>query len=320
MKKPKHIHDTFVKQLLSQRDVAQAFLQEYLPPEVVKELDFKTMEYQNTSYLSKNLEASFSDMVWRIGMVDSQMIRVSILLEHKSYADPLVAFQMLEYVALGYKKQLENKQGLELIIPILYYHGKKKFRFKSVKNHFEKLPSIFQPYVPTYETAVVNLHDLSQDQIQSLQNGLLQAAFLFQKSYFDPERLNNSIKNILESLSPYSDLNSISYIFVYMLSNENLKKDILKQALTNLPSTISNKVMSIYDELIQEGIEKGIEQGIEKGRAEGIEKGIEQGIEKGIEKTILNAFSNGFDLNSIRLISGETIEKIEQILKFHKRL
>jgi predicted transposase/invertase (TIGR01784 family) len=48
------------------------------------------------------------------------------LLEHKSYPDTNVAFQMLEYIALGYQTQLKNTQELELTVPVLYYHGQEK--------------------------------------------------------------------------------------------------------------------------------------------------------------------------------------------------
>ncbi len=60
--------------------------------------------------------------------------------------------------------------------------------------------------------------------------------------------------------------------------------------------------MSLYDELIQEGILRGKLEG------------IEEGIEKGIEKIILNAYDNKIDLQTIRLISGESLEKINSIL------
>jgi hypothetical protein len=62
--------------------------------------------------------------------------------------------------------------------------------------------------------------------------------------------------------------------------------------------------MSIYDQLI----------------AEGVEKGIEKGIERELEKTVLNAFDNQISLETIRIISGETIEKINEILKRNARI
>lgn len=45
----RNIHDKFVKDLLSKRELAIAFLEEYLPDEVTEILDFETLVYQNTS-------------------------------------------------------------------------------------------------------------------------------------------------------------------------------------------------------------------------------------------------------------------------------
>lgn len=150
LKQHNNIHDKFIKELLSNKDIAEAFLQEYLPKKIVEVLDFKTMTYLNPSYLSKQLQASYSAMVWRISTLNNEAVKVCLLLEHKSYPDANVAFQMLEYIALGYQTQLKNKQRPELIVPVLYYHGQEKWQFKSVKQHFSQLPAHLQLYVPSY--------------------------------------------------------------------------------------------------------------------------------------------------------------------------
>ena len=62
--------------------------------------------------------------------------------------------------------------------------------------------------------------------------------------------------------------------------------------------------MSTYDQILQAGIEKG--------RAEGIEKGI--------EKTILNAYDNGVSLDLTQLITGESAEKVKEVLKRNGRV
>lgn len=303
-RKVQNIHDKFIKELLSNREVAESFLREYLPQQVVSLLDFQTMTYLNTSYLSKQLQASYSDMVWQISTLENETVRVSVLLEHKSYPDANVAFQMLEYIALGYQTQLKNKQGLELIIPVLYYHGLEKWQFKSISQHFENLPDEFKIYIPNYATETIDLNSLRQEQILGLRHGLLRAALLLQQTYYDAEGLNNSIKNILESLNPYLDLNPTEFIFVYMIQNGKLNKGQLEESLKILPPPFSDKIMSIYDELIQEGIEQGIQRGVKQNRI----------------STILNAFDNGLDLNLIRVISGESLENIKDILKENNRI
>jgi hypothetical protein len=76
----------------------------------------------------------------------------------------------------------------------------------------------------------------------------------------------------------------------------------------NIPQPITEKVMSTYDQIKAEGVNEGIEQG------------IEQGIKKGIEKAILNAFDNSIDLKTIQIITGENVDKINEVLRRNDRL
>lgn len=303
-----NIHDKFVKDLLSTPELAIAFLEEYLPIEVVNILDFGSLTYQNTSYLSKELKASYSDMVWSITSKEDISLKICLLLEHKSYVEPNVNFQLLEYLALAYQKQLKEKKELELIIPILYYHGSEKWEYQSLQSHFTKFPIYLQKYLPNFAIEFINLQQLSQQQIQSLKHGLLRTALTVQRYYTDSEQLNKSIEQVLLNLNPYLESNFIDVIFVYLIQNDKLNKASFKKKLEILPPEINSKAMSIYDELLQEGIEKG--------KAEG----IVEGIEKGIEKAILNSYNNGIALETIRLITGESIEKIMDVLKKNDKI
>ncbi|TDB57115.1 Rpn family recombination-promoting nuclease/putative transposase [Arundinibacter roseus] len=298
-----NIHDKFVKDLLSQKELAIAFLQEYLPGEVAQILVFESLSYQNTSYLSNNLKASYADMVWRVNTTLDFPLQICLLLEHKSYIDPQVNFQILEYLALAYQKQWKEKKPLELIVPILYYHGTQHWDYKPLISHFEQYPHFLHKYLPAYLTEFVNLQAMNGQHIQQLKHGLLRTALSIQRYYFDHKELNHNIEQILDSLNPYLDSNFIDVIFVYLLQNDQLDKESFKEKLQILPPDLNKKAMSIYDELIQEGIEKG--------KAEGLAEGI--------EKTILNAFDNGISFDIIRMITGESDEKIRDVLKKNGR-
>ena len=69
---------------------------------------------------------------------------------------------------------------------------------------------------------------------------------------------------------------------------------------------MSTKVKTLYDQLIHLGKEQGL--------VEGKERGLAEGLEKGMEKTILNAYKAGLELATIRIITGESEEKINRIL------
>lgn len=295
-KKIIHTHDNFIKQLLSHKELAVNFMKEYLPSSLVKMLDFKTLAPQDTSYISNDLKVSFSDLVWSVKMHGKKELNISLLLEHKSYGDPEVAFQLLEYLASGYRKQLKEKKKVEPIIPVLYYHGKKGWEFKPLETHFSDYPDLIHPYLPTFSTEFVNLQQVSHEQILALTHGLLTSAILYQKYYFDPENLKAHFHTIIENLIPYSGLNITYSVFVYLLQNPYLDAGFVKESIKNLSEDMGTKKMTAYDLLMAEGKEQGIAE------------------------LILNAFDTGIDIPTIRKITRASEEKIIRILTQNNRI
>lgn len=303
---PKEIinpHDKFIKQLLSHKEVAIDFFKESLPGSLVRNIDFETLTLLDTSFISRRLKASYSDLVWSVKMNDRHNLKISMLLEHKSYADLNTAFQLLEYLASGYLKQRREKKKPELIIPILYYHGKHNWKFKSLDSFFEDYPDFLKSYLPAFLTEYVNLHDFSADEILKFHNGLLSGALMIQKYFFYPERLNSHFMSILEKLHPYLYSNHIDSIFVY-LGGSGLEDSTLEEAAKNLPDDMSTRVMTLREQIF----------------CKGKEAGITEERERSVAQTILNAYDAGVDLPTIRVITGENEEKIHHILKQSRRV
>ncbi len=295
-----NIHDKFIKQILSNKELAVEFLQQYLPEPLTSVLDFETLNQQDTSYITDGLKTSYSDLIWGVKMKGKESLQISLLLEHKSSAEPNTTFQLLEYLALGYQKQLREKKKPELIVPILYYHGKKSWKFKPLDEYFVIYPDLLKKYLPLFSAEFINLKEVSSEQIYAFKNGLLASAVMLQKYCFDPEELAAHLERIVENLNPYLESNVTNSIFVYMIRGIRLEKSYLADAVKKLPKDMSTKVMTIYDQLILEG--------------------REQGIEKTVQKTVLNAYDAGIDIATIRIITGESEEKIKQILVQNKRI
>lgn len=297
-------HDNFIKQLLSHRELAVDFLREYLPGPLASLIDFETLTPLDTSYVSKDLKATFSDLVWSATIHGKKKLRISLLLEHKSFVDSRVAFQLLEYLASGYRKQIKEQKTVEPIIPILYYHGRKGWEFKAMDTFFSEYPEVVKPYLPAFATEFVDLQKIPHEQIFALTHNLLTSAILCQKYYFDPAGFEKHFRAIFENLAPYWERNVTYSIFVYIMQNPHLDQEFIKESIKNLPKDMSTKVMTAYDQLI----------------AQGREQGIAEERERSMVKTVLNAYDNGFDLTSIRLIIAESEERINDILKQHKRI
>lgn len=230
-----NIHDKFIKELLADKEVAVAFLEEFLPKEVLKFVKLETLTYESTSYLNQHLEDSFADLVWQVE-TETEPLKLCLLLEHKSYKDSFVAFQMLEYLAMGYQTQLKNKQSPTLIIPILYYHGKSKWKVKTLTDFFGKYPQDLQKFIPDYSFKFIDLQALNPEQVLQLQHGMLRSALLIQQNQYDFERIKNNFENIISSLEPYLQTNLSNSIFVYFFNVTEFKKaDVEEKVKTYLP-------------------------------------------------------------------------------------
>ena len=110
---PKRInnpHDKFVKDMFSDMEMAIAFLDTYLPDHLKKILVLQSLEYENTSYLTDELAETFSDIVIKFNTVNDDLCQISLLIEHKSSPDPLIAFQLAGYISMGYLKQIKQKK------------------------------------------------------------------------------------------------------------------------------------------------------------------------------------------------------------------
>jgi predicted transposase YdaD len=154
-------HDRFFRESFGRRDIAQDFLRHQLPQELLVEIDLETLAIGKDSYVSKDLSAHYSDLVYTVGYRGGEL-KVYLLFEHKSQPEPWTALQLLRYVAAGgeqYRKQYPQAQRLPPVYPLVLYHGQAQWRVPaSFHELIDPLPPALEPYVPQFRYA---LHDIS---------------------------------------------------------------------------------------------------------------------------------------------------------------
>ena len=97
----KKAHDKFIRDLMSRKEVVQDFLRYYLDEKLVKLLDLSTLEIKKDTFVDQELVEHFSDILYQLKFRNGQNTQVYVLIEHKSYSDSLVAFQLLRYMING---------------------------------------------------------------------------------------------------------------------------------------------------------------------------------------------------------------------------
>lgn len=180
-------HDKFFKAIMEEKNTAIAFLNKFLPQTLKELLLIEELEYIKTSFVTPDLEESFADVVFRIPLRSKkgESIFVSVIIEHKSYADELACIQLLGYLAGSYQKQIKSRKPLEIVIPILYYHGKERWQIPDMNQLFKSSPEYLKKYLPNFNILFVDLLSLNENSIETLTDQLLKAALLTQFHRFD---------------------------------------------------------------------------------------------------------------------------------------
>ena len=104
-------HDRFFKDAMSWPDVTRDFLQYYLPPAVAELLDVSSAELVKDSFVDAELHEHFSDLLCQVSLRAEGGAYVYVLFEHKSYPEPLIAFQLLRYMVQVWRNVLAAAAG-----------------------------------------------------------------------------------------------------------------------------------------------------------------------------------------------------------------
>ena len=256
------VHDKFSKALLSERENAIDFLQNFLPVEVVSLLDLQTWELEKESFVDENLQEQFSDIIYRF-QLSGQEVYIYTLLEHKSYPDRFTAFQVLKYeVALWDRHLKDHKKAknLPVVLPLVLYHGKLKWPFGIEFQSLFSTTSILLPYLPQFRFL---LYDLSQYSDSEIRGGVfLRLGLLLLKYIFTPQ-LSHKVHELLPLVAEIKEegkgLKVLALAIKYLLKGTSkISLDTLRKVVDRIPlKGASDSMPTIAETLERKGLKKG---------------------------------------------------------------
>lgn len=313
---PLHLsHDAFMKQILSDRAAAISFMKTFLPVEVSSELDIENFRYVTHSYINKDLRERFADLLLEVPVKESaNKVAVALLIELKSRKDKYVGFQLLEYVALGYKRQIAQKKDIQIILPVIYYHGKAKWEYRGILPFFKSYSERILQYVPQMEQVFIDLKQKSPDEIAKIEDDLLKTTLNIQLLRFLNQVDVTLLIALFEGLKPSRYGNHLYAILVYLYTNFDLEKEF-SNFIQKIPEPIKSSAMTISQRLRAEGRAEGILE----GKAEGISVGKTEGIEESRIDFVIKSYDNGIEIPLIAKITGLTEAEVEKIIEDHPK-
>jgi predicted transposase/invertase (TIGR01784 family) len=282
-----------------EKETAVSMLKGYLPEDIKKKLDFKSLKISTDSFIDKRLKNYFADLLYEIKLKSSQKSAlIYILFEHKYWPDWWVCLQLLKYMVRIWElflKQNKDAKYLPVIFPLVLYHGKPKWEISQNFLSLFEDPTGFEPYIPDFS---FNLQDVSHMPDEDIQGSSLLRMILTTFKYIHSPEIRNKLWDIFKLFLELENKNNISEYL-----------EALVTYLVNSPGKLTEEeLQGPVNRLIEEGganmetiFEKWVEKGIEKGK---IEKAFE------VAKKML---LKGLDPNTIMDMTGLNREDIEKL-------
>ncbi len=270
-------HDLFFREAMGREEVARDFLSRYLPAPVREALDFSTLKTLKDSYVDSELAEHFSDLLFQVELRDGSSSLVTILFEHKSYPEPLVALQLLRYMSRIWENAQKQKEPLHPIVPLVVYHGVKRWNVGCNLSDIIETTEALREGFPDFRYSLFDLSGYSDEELQG--EAYLRVLLLVLKYALRdelPERLP-AIAALLAQLSRgQSGLQYVETVLRYLVAGtEKVSEAQLQGAVETALQEGGTLMGTIAEKWMEQGVERGLEQGLERGLSEGIELALE---------------------------------------------
>ena len=258
------IHDNFIRSILSDKGIAIDYFTASLPTFIRDRLDFSTLEQLPDSYVSEELRQTVSDIVYSCSQKDGKDgVKVSLLIEHKSFVDKHTPIQIGNYIFSGMLKQVRNGEKPSMIIPVLLYHGRDKWEYRTLKDLFADIEPGWRKYLPDFDYIYHNLGEVPDEQLEMLNNNFLKASLLALKHSFEKEWLKANATRLLVWSGDAAE-NLYKGFFVYLVGRGKIERDKILKIMEVLPSSVKEKAKNALDEFREEGLQEGLQKGVQK--------------------------------------------------------
>jgi predicted transposase/invertase (TIGR01784 family) len=253
-------HDQFFRSVFRDPDNARDFLRTVLPRELAAALDLREIRFEQESHIRADLAARYSDLVLRVRLAGGGEAAVYILLEHKSAPDAGVFLQIMEYQLAIWQKDRAAGRPLRAIIPLVFYHGRKKWDLPSCfEEQFPEEEELL-PYLPKYRYLLFDTAGWEETQNPELRSNvfLLTSLLLFKNVFrMDIPR----IRKIFALWAELGYINKRDKLFIelrYIVQKTTIPEQELGALLTETIREKEGIMPTIAEQWIAEGKVKGI--------------------------------------------------------------
>ena len=204
-----NIHNDFFVNIIKNRQNAIDFLSGVLPTDLLEEIDFNYLDFDDTSYIQNRFKEFFSDIVIKT-KINGKNADIFVLIEHKSSIpdEKALFLQLLNYIYSMFENDYNDNKDFRLIIPFVFYHGEREWKInKSFLDLYDEKDNI-KEYLLNFSYLLYDTKDFDDNKPAQFHNNLLLISSLIAlKTAFKKQDIESIIK-IINNLNPKSAINS----------------------------------------------------------------------------------------------------------------
>ena len=290
--KPHKPHDRFFRQTLTNVAIAKDFLEIHLPTEILTKVDLTSLELYPDSFVEQELQEKIADLVYKV-KIQEEYGYITLLIEHQSIDDPLMAFRLLKYRILLMEQHLKQQakddqksQKLPIVFSLLFYHGEQS-PYPYSTDLFDLFDNkVFAKHIFCQPFRLIDVTLITDEEIKK--HKLISLLELVQKHIRDKKFLLN-LHNLTEIITNILNFNSenqylmIDYIentLYYIMKIANIDDfDLFNRTLENISIIKEHKIMAtVAQQLEQRGEQRGILKGREQVAYKLLKAGLSQDL------------------------------------------
>ena len=254
-------HDKMFKEMLSEKKSTVDFINSFLHLNLVEddmekyEKEFRTSEFSNVE----------ADVVYKI-----KNKNVFILIEHQSSVDYKMSYRIMRYKyaiiesAIDKKRLKEQSYRIPMVIPIVLYTGKRKWKRLLINDIEEKVEGYAENWLGY---TLIDVNEFSKEELLA-DNLIITKAMLIEKSKNKEELYKNieEVINIQKEKKAFDNL-QLEKLITYELS-ETEDKNIMHEFIEKIRNIEgSEEIMTNASRIINREIRKQRKEGIAEGIA-----------------------------------------------------
>lgn len=300
MKTTRTSHDAVFKTFLSHPETARDFMLLHLPPALLKICDLTTLKLESGSFVEDNLRLYFSDVLYSLKTRRGDGYAY-VLIEHQSSPDKQMAFRLMRYAIAAMQRHLDaGHEALPLVIPILFYHGRRSpypysMNWLHLFNEPESASALYSSAFPLVDVTIIPDEEI-------MQHRSMAALTLLQKHI-----RQRDLKEILHNLSRLLAVEFLTGQQLHALVNYLAQTGETADAGAFL-GELAQRMPQHRDELMT------IAQQLEQiGRQKGLQEGLQKGLREASLKIARNLLENGMDIVTVMKMTGLTEEEIKPL-------